>query len=65
MEPYWIEGISNPARRALENAGIRQPADFQRFTKVEVEAMHGIGPHAMVRILALLERLEIEFKKDE
>ncbi len=64
MEPYWIEGISNPARRALENAGIRQPQDFQRFRKVDVETMHGIGPHAIVRIIALLEKLGIEFKKD-
>ena len=65
MEPYWIEGISNPARRALENAGIFQPEDFQNFRKADVEAMHGIGPHAMVRIIALLEKLGIEFKKDE
>jgi len=65
MQPYWIEGISNPARRALENAGIHRPEDFQRFIKAEVEAMHGIGPHAMVRILALLEKPGIKFKKDE
>ena len=43
-------GLAAPARRALEGAGLETLEDVARFPRVELSALHGMGPKAL-RIL--------------
>ena len=38
------EQISNPAKRALANAGIDSLARLSKFTEREILKLHGMGP---------------------
>lgn len=37
-------GLSGPALRALDVAGIRSMADVERWTERDLAALHGMGP---------------------
>ena len=41
-------GISGPALRALDQAGVRSVADLGRWSEAELAALHGMGPKALV-----------------
>jgi hypothetical protein len=41
------EKISNPAKRALANAGIYSLTKLSRYTEGEILKLHGIGPSAI------------------
>jgi len=43
-------GLSGPALRALDTAGIRSMAELARWREREIAALHGMGPKG-VRIL--------------
>ena len=49
-------GLSGPALRALDSAGIRSLEDLTRWAETDLAALHGMGPKG-IRILrvALLE----------
>jgi predicted flap endonuclease-1-like 5' DNA nuclease len=40
-------GLSQPALRALNNAGITQLEQLARFSEKEIKELHGIGPNAV------------------
>jgi predicted flap endonuclease-1-like 5' DNA nuclease len=40
-------GVSGPALRALDRAGIRSVADLARWSEAELAALHGMGPKAL------------------
>ena len=40
-------GISGPALRALNGAGVRSLADLARWTEADLAALHGMGPKAL------------------
>ena len=44
------EGMSGPALRALDVAGIRSMNDLTRWTERELAALHGMGPKG-IRLL--------------
>ena len=51
------EGIGNPARRALENAGYAQLERLTSAHETELAKLHGLGPKALgVLRAALAER---------
>jgi hypothetical protein len=48
--------LAAPARRALANAGIASLADLGRFSEAELRALHGMGPNALDKLRAAMER---------
>ena len=55
--------LSNPARRALANAGIRQMKDLTRITEADFARLHGIGPHTVTPLKAAMKARGLTFKK--
>lgn len=52
----WKEiGLGAPARRALVNAKIFKVSDLARFTEAQIEALHGIGPSTMPKLLTAMK----------
>lgn len=47
-------GLSGPALRALDAAGVRAVADLARWTEAELRALHGIGPKALAALRTAL-----------
>ena len=45
--PFFIPGLSAPARRALLNKGIRDIRALSVFTDKEILTWHGIGPSSL------------------
>lgn len=63
MDDVWLSlGISAPARRALEANGITGITDLKRWTRADLSALHGMGPHALVRIEAAMKKARVTFK---
>ncbi|MDF2450203.1 MAG: hypothetical protein K0R26_2707 [Bacteroidota bacterium] len=50
----FLSQLSAPARRALENAGIKTPAQLRKKTEKELLALHGMGPGSIPKIRAIL-----------
>jgi len=50
----WCAGLSAPARRALEGAGIDSVKKLSMFTKAEILALHGLGPSSVPKLHAIL-----------
>jgi hypothetical protein len=40
-------GVSGPALRALQGAGVRSLADLARWTEADLAKLHGMGPKAL------------------
>jgi hypothetical protein len=45
-------GLTEPARRALEEAGYRRLGDLDGVPEAELRRLHGVGPRAL-RLLKL------------
>jgi hypothetical protein len=48
------EGLSQPAQRALANAGIANLADVTKHTDKNLAALHGVGPKTIRQLRAAL-----------
>jgi hypothetical protein len=57
-----FESLGAPARRALHQAGIRRPEDRRRVTRLEVLALHGVGPAALGRLEVSLRQAGMWFR---
>ena len=55
--------IAAPARRALENAGIRTLPELAAFREQEVLQWHGVGPNAVGALKEVLKAQGLAFKK--
>ena len=51
-----------PARRALENNGIKTLQELSKYTKTEVLDFHGIGPSSIPILEKLLNKNGLSFK---
>ena len=40
-------GLSGPALRALDRAGVRSIADLAQWSEAKLAALHGMGPKAL------------------
>jgi len=49
------QGVSGPALRALDGAGIRSLADLSAWSEQELADLHGIGPKALGVLKAALQ----------
>lgn len=54
--------ISAPARRALENAGIKTLKQLSKFSEKEISKLHGMGPNAVGKLQTALKEMGLRFK---
>ncbi|HYN48536.1 MAG TPA: hypothetical protein VER83_06685 [Candidatus Nanopelagicales bacterium] len=59
-----FESLGAPARRALDQAGIRRLEDLRDVTRLEVLALHGMGPRAMGRLEVRLRDAGTWFREE-
>lgn len=62
-EEKGFSGLSAPARRALENAGIQTLSDLSKYTESEIMALHGMGPSSLPKLKAALQSKGLHFSK--
>ena len=55
-------GMSGPALRALNAAGVRSVAELSRWTEAELAALHGMGPKALAVLRDALEASGARFR---
>jgi DNA-directed RNA polymerase alpha subunit len=55
-------GLSAPARRALENAGITTLAHLAQYREKDILKLHGMGPGSMPKLRSLLQGQGLSFK---
>lgn len=60
----FISLLSAPARRALENAGIKTLKQLSKFTEKEIAKLHGMGPNGVEKLKVMLKKEGLSFKKD-
>jgi hypothetical protein len=58
----FLAALAAPARRALEGAGLTTLAKLARYTEAQVRELHGMGPNAMARLRAALEKDGLSFR---
>ncbi len=61
-EEDFLRLLSAPARRALENAGIRTLTHLSQWREDEVLELHGAGPASIPRLRKALAEAGLRFK---
>lgn len=62
-ETGFLSLLSAPARRALENAGIKSIVQLSKKTEKEILALHGMGPATIPILHRQLTAKGLSFKK--
>ena len=60
---WKVIGLSAPARRALVNAKILKVSDFGKYTKAQIESLHGIGPTSLPKLAKAMKSEGVKFLK--
>lgn len=55
-------GLSQPAQRALEGAGIQSLSHLTHYTETDIRKLHGIGPKALELLRRSLADHGLSFK---
>lgn len=55
-------GLAAPARRALVDAKIYTYKHFEKKTRAQISALHGMGPSAMALILKAMRSRRLKFQ---
>ena len=55
-------GLGAPARRGLVDAKILKVSDLGKFTKEQIEALHGIGPTSLPKLDKAMKSEGVKFK---
>lgn len=55
--------LSAPARRALENSGIKTLKQLSRKSEKEILNLHGMGPGSIPKLKAALKSENLSFKQ--
>ena len=55
--------VSAPARRALENAGVKTPQQLSKYTVEQLLTLHGMGPSSIPRLRKVLKSKGLSFKR--
>ena len=58
-------GLSAPARRALQNNGIKSLTDLSQHTEAEILSFHGIGKTAIPILQKALKENKLKFRKEK
>lgn len=61
----FLSGISAPARRALENAGISTLRQLSAFTAKQILGLHGMGPSTIPKLRKALKEEGLFFAKSK
>ncbi len=59
----FLSLLGAPARRALENNGIKTLEKLSTFSEKEILEFHGMGPSSIPKLLLALKKEGLEFKK--
>ena len=57
----FMSALSAPARRALENAGIKILKQLSKFSEKQILALHGMGPSSIPKLRAVLKKEGLSF----
>lgn len=57
----FLSLLSNPARSALEHAGITTPSKLAKYSEKEILALHGVGPASMPTLRKALQDAGLAF----
>ena len=58
-----FSGVVAPARRALENAGIKTPEQLSKYTVAQLLEFHGMGPSSIPKLREVLKSNGLSFKR--
>ena len=58
----FLSLLGAPARRALENKGIKTVKQLSEFTKADILKLHGMGPASIPKLQAALAAEGLSFK---
>lgn len=58
----FLSRLGAPARRALENNGIKTLEQLSKFTEKEILQLHGMGPASLPKLRAALEEEGLSFR---
>ena len=59
----FLSLLSAPARRALENYGVKTPVQLSKKTETEILRLHGMGPATIPILRSVLKSNKLSFKK--
>jgi hypothetical protein len=62
-ETAFLSTLAAPARRALENHGIKTAKQLSKFSEADILAFHGMGPGSLPKLRAALKKEGLSFKK--
>jgi hypothetical protein len=58
----FLTRLGAPAKRALENNGIKTLELLSKFTEKEILQLHGVGPSSLPKLRAALEEEGLSFR---
>ena len=58
----FLAELAAPARRALEGAGLTTLAKLARRSEAQLMQLHGMGPNAITKLRASLQKAGFNFK---
>ena len=58
-----LSSVGAPARRALENAGIKTPQQLSKYTVEQLLKLHGMGPSSIPKLQKVLGSQGLSFKR--
>jgi predicted RecB family nuclease len=58
-----LSELAAPARRALQGAGVTTLALLAKRTEDEIGELHGMGPSAMIKLRASLQKAGLQWRK--
>jgi DNA-directed RNA polymerase alpha subunit len=59
----FLSGLGAPARRALENAGIKTLNQLSKMSEAEILKLHGMGPASLPGLRSALKEKKLSFRK--
>ena len=59
----FMAELAAPARRALEGAGLTTLSKLSRKSEAQLHALHGMGPNAIGRLRAALDKEGLAFRQ--
>jgi len=62
---HFLSGIAAPARRALENAGIRTLRQLSALSEEQILELHGMGPGSIPKLRKALKKEGLFFAKSK
>lgn len=59
----FLSVLAAPAKRAMENNGIRSLKQLSGFSESDILKLHGIGPSSLPKLRIVLKAKGLSFKK--